>query len=79
MDEMYRTGGAMDAMPSFKGKDPLIGQRLGDYQVEELLAEGGMSRVYVGSRIEGAFERKVAIKVSPIGGLEQLAGRSVPA
>ena len=39
------------------------GQQLGAYEILELLGQGGMGRVYKAKRIDGAFEREVAIKV----------------
>ncbi len=41
----------------------LTGQRLGYWQLERIIAEGGMSCVYLASRQDGQFEQQVAIKV----------------
>jgi serine/threonine protein kinase len=38
-------------------------ERVGPYQVKELLGEGGMGRVYRAERADGAFERAVAVKL----------------
>jgi tetratricopeptide (TPR) repeat protein len=44
--------------------EPLVtGHRLGAYQVERLIAEGGMGEVYLARRADGAYHQKVAIKV----------------
>ena len=43
--------------------DPLAGRRLGAYDVVRLIASGGMGRVYLGRRADGAFSRDVAVKV----------------
>ena len=43
--------------------DPLPGRRLGAYDVVRLIAAGGMGRVYLGRRADGAFSRDVAVKV----------------
>ena len=47
--------------------DELIGHTLGAYQITALIAQGGMSRVYKGQRIDGTFDRDVAVKVSAAG------------
>jgi tRNA A-37 threonylcarbamoyl transferase component Bud32 len=41
----------------------LIGRQLGNYQIVELLGQGGMATVYIG--YQEAVDRKVAIKVLP--------------
>ncbi len=47
--------------PSGTPKDPLIGQRLGDYEVHQAVGEGGMGIVYRG--LQPLIQKKVAIKV----------------
>ncbi len=44
-----------------KMQDPLIGQQLDEYRLDELLGRGGMARVYTATDIH--LGRKVAIKV----------------
>lgn len=63
----FKTGGGLRLFLEMSGADgdALIGRELGDYRIAELLAEGGMSRVYRAERIDGSFERDVAIKISP--------------
>lgn len=39
------------------------GQRLGPWQVDEVIGRGGMSVIYRGHRADGQFEKQVAIKV----------------
>ncbi len=41
----------------------LAGTEVGSYRMVSLLGEGGMGRVYLAERSDGAFERRVAIKV----------------
>lgn len=41
----------------------LTGSRLGYWQLERIIAHGGMSTVYLASRQDGQFEQQVAIKV----------------
>lgn len=40
-----------------------IGHRFGKYHVVDTLGEGGMGVVYVGERVDGAYQQRVAIKV----------------
>ena len=47
-------------------------ERIGAYRVLELLGEGGMGRVYLAQRNDGAFDKQVALKVMQSG---QTAGR----
>ena len=39
------------------------GERVGPYEIESLIGEGGMGRVYRARRADGAFEQTVAVKV----------------
>ena len=44
--------------------EPLeTGHRLGAYQIERLIAEGGMGEVYLAGRADGVYDQKVAIKL----------------
>lgn len=43
--------------------DALEGTQLGVWRVERQIGRGGMSRVFLGHRTDGAFEQRVAIKV----------------
>lgn len=43
--------------------DPVLGARLGAYQVVELIGSGGMGSVYRAVRVDEAFHKDVAIKV----------------
>ena len=40
-----------------------VPERIGAYQVVELIARGGMGAVYLGKRADGQFEQRVAIKL----------------
>ncbi|MGE5188870.1 MAG: tetratricopeptide repeat protein [Gemmatimonadota bacterium] len=42
---------------------PLDGQRLGPYRILREIARGGMGRVFLAERADGAFEQTVAIKL----------------
>ncbi len=65
----FRTGGGIDALSGLRNSgdnaDRLVGRELGDYRIVELIAEGGMGRVYLAKRRDGSFERQVALKVAP--------------
>ena len=69
--EKFPTGQGLKFLAELpeRAGDSLIGRRLGDYKVTAFIAEGGMSRVYAATRSDGSFEREVAIKVSPVSGL----------
>src|SRR3954447_17839563 len=43
--------------------DPMLGARLGAYQLVEQIGSGGMGEVYRAVRADHAFEKEVAIKV----------------
>lgn len=45
-------------------KSDLTGEKIGAYRLKKLLGQGGMSRVYLASRIDD-FEKEVAIKIIP--------------
>ncbi len=70
-DDSFQTGGAFDELLSITNGtdsgDPLVGAELGNYRVHSLLAEGGMGRVYRADRIDGSFDRQVAVKILPVG------------
>ncbi|MBL8922579.1 MAG: protein kinase [Myxococcaceae bacterium] len=56
--------------PPLPPSDRLIGQRLGDYVVQELIAKGGMGAVYRG--VQPLIGKQVAIKVLLTPGPEEL-------
>jgi eukaryotic-like serine/threonine-protein kinase len=43
--------------------DPLLGARLGSYEIVEVIGSGGMGAVYRAFRADAAFQKEVAIKV----------------
>lgn len=47
---------------AFKPADPLVGKRLGVYEVRRRIGQGGMGNVYLATRVED-FKQRVAIKV----------------
>jgi serine/threonine protein kinase len=63
---MLKPGGGLEAFAliSRDWSADLVGRVLGSYRVVGLLAEGGMSHVYLGVRDDDQFERNVAIKVA---------------
>jgi serine/threonine protein kinase/tetratricopeptide (TPR) repeat protein len=52
-----------EAAASLVGADPLIGARLGPYRITEEVGKGGMGTVFLASRDDQTFEKKVAVKV----------------
>lgn len=73
MDEdLLQTGGGLEVYGGIGAQtERLTGRVIGDYQIDELIAQGGMGAVFRGHRIDGTFERDVAIKVSAYGALSQ--------
>jgi serine/threonine-protein kinase len=51
------------AQPEVAASPDWQGQRLGPWQVDEVIGRGGMSVIYRGHRADGQFEKQVAIKV----------------
>lgn len=45
------------------GPDPAIGWRLGPYEIKARVGAGGMGAVYLAERVDGQFDRRVAIKL----------------
>jgi eukaryotic-like serine/threonine-protein kinase len=43
--------------------DSLIGERIGAYRIEKLIASGGMGAVYLANRDDGQFTQQVALKL----------------
>ena len=66
LDSPFATGAGLSLFleAQTQQEDKLIGASLGEYQITELIAEGGMSRVYRAERDDGSFKRTVAIKLS---------------
>ncbi|MEM0982373.1 MAG: protein kinase [Planctomycetota bacterium] len=55
-----RASGFLEAKPA---RDDAIGSVLRGYELTAIIGEGGMGRVYRGERVDGAFDRSVAIKL----------------
>jgi serine/threonine-protein kinase len=70
-DSPFMTGGGIDVLAEISRQrtDSMLGRVLGEYRITGLIAEGGMGRVYHAERVDGIFDRKVAIKLSPGGAL----------
>jgi serine/threonine protein kinase/tetratricopeptide (TPR) repeat protein len=60
---LERTGIASFADILEDENDPMIGQRLGAYRIEKEIGRGGMGTVYLASRADNVFQRRVAIKI----------------
>ena len=43
--------------------DPMMGQRIGAYKIEKQIGRGGMATVYLASRADEEYQRRVAVKV----------------
>ena len=55
----------MNALESFVNddEDPMIGRRLGAYQIEREIGRGGMGAVYEAARVDNEFIKRAAIKL----------------
>ena len=51
------------AEPGVPQPDSLVGERIGAYELTELIASGGMGEVYLALRADGQFSSRAAIKV----------------
>jgi eukaryotic-like serine/threonine-protein kinase len=49
--------------PPGETEDPLIGQRVGDYRIDQRIGFGGMAAVYLASRADEQFHMRAAIKL----------------
>jgi hypothetical protein len=49
--------------PALGERDRMEGRRVGPYQVLREIASGGMGTVYLARRADGAFEKRVALKI----------------
>jgi len=58
---------AVSAEASSPPPASLVGRRVGHYEVESMLGEGGMSTVYAAVRADDVYQQKVALKVLAYG------------
>ena len=68
--DMLRTGAALDVFENLSSvendvAEKFVGRTLGQYRIDDVIAIGGMSIVFLASRTDGSFDRDVAIKLSP--------------
>jgi tetratricopeptide (TPR) repeat protein len=56
------------------GPEPRLGRRVGPFRLDAVLGEGGMGTVFRASRVDGAFEQQVALKLIR-GGVDGAAAR----
>ena len=55
--------GVADAILEHDEVDALLGQRIGQYRITELIGAGGMGAVYLAQRADEQYEKSVAIKL----------------
>ena len=70
-DNPFATGAGLGFFSELPAEDEkaLLGRVLDGYRITGFIAEGGMSRVYRATRIDGSFDRDVAIKLSAVSGI----------
>jgi len=70
------TGGALSTLADVKGQqDHFVGSEIRGYLLTELIAEGGMGRVYRAVRTDGQFTREAAVKILPSGANDDFVKR----
>ena len=60
---LLKTSAMLPLAPPSPERDPMIGRRLGPYQVVDLLGVGGMGEVYRAFRADDVYKQQVAIKL----------------
>ena len=55
--------GSLESLTDPDEEDPMIGRRLGAYQIEREIGRGGMGAVYEAVRADREFKMRVAIKL----------------
>jgi serine/threonine protein kinase/TolB-like protein/Flp pilus assembly protein TadD len=63
LDEPVYERSGVHALAALIDEDPVIGQRIGSYQVLSQIGRGGMGVVYLAERADNAFQKRVAIKL----------------
>ena len=61
------TGAVYSALAASMTGSGMIGRRIDDFELTELLGVGGMGAVYLGVRVDGGFEQRAAVKLLPMG------------
>jgi eukaryotic-like serine/threonine-protein kinase len=62
IDALFDDLASGDLPPPSSGSER-IGERVGPYELVELVGHGGMATVYFARRVEGGFEQRVAVKL----------------
>lgn len=62
-ENLFRTSAMFPLAAVDSERDPMIGRRLGPYQVVDLLGVGGMGEVYRAFRADDVYKQQVAIKL----------------
>jgi tetratricopeptide (TPR) repeat protein len=61
---LFAHAGVVEGLPSDSTTaDPLVGERIGPFTLEEQIGQGGMGVVYRAERKDGEFTQRVAVKV----------------
>jgi len=61
-----KSGSTQSAPESANAEDPMVGRRVGAYEIVQRIGHGGMAVVYLAVRADDAYRKQVAIKLVPL-------------
>ena len=61
--QVFKAAAPPCVAPGGDREDPMLGRRIGDYRIESRIGLGGMAAVYLASRADDEYSKRVAIKI----------------